>query len=98
MMGAWDNSLRLVASPDGADGSLTIHQDAKIYLSKIDAGKQLVHALNELRHAWVQVLRGAVAIGDVHLDTGDGETAISEERELQLVAQSPSEIMLFDLN
>ena len=53
--------FRLVASPDGSE-SLTIHQDAEIFLCSLDAGQQATHELQEGRHAWLQVLRGAVEV------------------------------------
>lgn len=90
------NSLRIVASPDGQDGSLSIHQDARIYLSKLDAEKSVEHALQPGRHAWLQVLRGSVDLNGEVLGTSDG-AAISEESSLRIRASSDAEIMLFDL-
>lgn len=90
------NRLRLVASPDAADGSLLIHQDAKIFLSSLDAGKQLTHELAERRYAWLQVLRGQVALNGQVLQTSDG-AAISDERQLIIEASNEAEVMLFDL-
>ena len=52
--------LRLVASRDGRDGSVVIHQDADLYASLLDTGEQVTHALRAGRGAWVQVVRGAV--------------------------------------
>ena len=91
------NRLRLVASQDAADGSLLVHQDARIYLSSLDAGKQVTHTILPGRHAWLQVLRGNVSVNGHALDTSDG-AAISGESELKIVATHPAEIMLFDLN
>ena len=88
--------LRLVASPDGHDGSLTIRQDARIYLGSLDQDQELTYALANQRHAWLQVLRGNVAAGGVELSAGDG-AAISEESALVIRAKTPSEVMLFDL-
>jgi len=90
------NQLRLVASRDAAEGSLTIHQDARIFLSKIDAGTRVSHRLLEGRHAWLQVLRGTVVLNQDTLQTSDG-AAVSEERSLTVQATSDAEIMLFDL-
>lgn len=91
------NRLRLVASPDAAEGSLLIHQDARIYLSSIDIGSQIDHGLSSGRHAWLQVLRGEVSLNGQVMQPSDG-AAISEESELQIAARKPSEILLFDLN
>lgn len=90
------NRLRLVASPNAEDGSLTIHQDARIYLLSLDAGKAVSHPLTEGRHAWLQVLRGTVSLNDVSLSTGDG-AAVSEETSLSIQSQDDAEVMLFDL-
>ena len=90
------NQLRLVASRDAEHGSLLIHQDARIYLSKIDAGNEVKHELKELRHAWLQVLRGTVSLNGVDLGTSDG-VAVSNERSLTIQANTDAEIMLFDL-
>lgn len=90
------NQLRLVASPNAENGSLRIHQDARIYLSHLDAGKVIEHELLEGRHAWLQVLRGTVSLNGVNLKTSDG-AAVSDEESLTIRATSEAEIMLFDL-
>jgi quercetin 2,3-dioxygenase len=90
------NRLRLVASPDAADGSLQIHQDTRIFLSSLDAGKQVTHGLGVGRHAWLQVLRGKVAVNGEALETSD-EAAVSEESALEIEAKVDAEVMLFDL-
>jgi hypothetical protein len=90
------NRLRLIASPDAAEGSLLIHQDARIYLSTIDDGKETSHNLADGRHAWLQVLRGAVSLNGHSLKTSDG-AAVSEERLLTIQAKGVAEVMLFDL-
>jgi len=90
------NQLQLVASPDGADGSLTIHQDARIYLADLDADRNLTLDLKPGRHAWLQVLRGTVELNGVRLETSDG-AAVSDEAALQLHAVDAAEVMLFDL-
>ena len=95
--GERNNRLRLVASQDAADGSLLIHQDARIYLSSLNERNQVTHTLAPGRHAWLQVLRGAVSINGHNLDTSDG-AAVSEESDVQILANKPAEIMLFDLN
>ena len=90
------NQLQLVASPGGADGSLTIHQDARIYLADLDADRNLTLDLKPGRHAWLQVLRGTVELNGVRLETSDG-AAVSDEAALQLHAVDAAEVMLFDL-
>jgi quercetin 2,3-dioxygenase len=89
--------LRLVASPNGRDDSLTIHQDASIYLGNFSEGTEVSHALDAGRHAWLQVLRGKVRVGGQELTAGDG-VAVSDEASLTVVAVDSAEVMLFDLN
>ena len=90
------NQLRLVASPDGHAGSLSINQDAHIFLSDLDRGAVVTHRLLPERHAWVQVLRGGIELAGTRLAAGDG-AALSQLPELTLTASEPAEIMLFDL-
>jgi redox-sensitive bicupin YhaK (pirin superfamily) len=90
------NRLQLVASPDGSEGSLTIHQDARIYLADLKAERSVTTNLTAGRHAWLQVLRGAVELNGVHLETSDG-AAVSDETQLTIEAVGPAEVMLFDL-
>ena len=88
--------LRLIASPDAADGSVTIHQDAQVYSTLLGKGQTVTHALAPGRHAWVQVARGKVRLGDVVLSAGDG-AAISDEKSVTLTGEEPAEVLLFDL-
>ena len=88
--------LRLVASPDAQDGSLLIHQDARVYLSLLETRQEVRHALGQNRRAWLQVLRGSVELNGQSLQTSDG-AAVSDETALSIRATEPAEIMLFDL-
>ena len=88
--------LRLVASPDAQDGSLLIHQDARVYLSSLETGQEVRHELYPGRHAWLQVLRGSVELNGHSLQTSDG-AAVSDETALSIQASEPAEVMLFDL-
>jgi redox-sensitive bicupin YhaK (pirin superfamily) len=90
------NRWRLVASRDGRDGSLTVHQDAELHLARLDAGQQLEYALPPGRFAWLQVLRGQVTLNGKPLATSDG-AAVSEETSLAVQAAAPAEVLLFDL-
>ncbi len=94
--GGMANQWRLVASPDAGDGSLKIEQDARVFLAKLDGGKQVIHKLAPGRFAWLQVLRGDVSVNGRALKTSDG-AAIGDESQLQMVGTSQSELMLFDL-
>lgn len=90
------NRLRLVASPDGRDQSLTIHQDAAIYLSDLEAGGEASLPLGAGRHAWVQVLRGGATVNGEALTAGDA-AAVSEEAAVAIRADEAAEVMVFDL-
>ena len=91
------NRLRLVASPDGRDGALSIRQDAELYLGSLDEGADVSHALAPGRHAWLQVLRGAVDLDGHSLTAGDG-AAVSDASGLAIRAVRPAEVLLFDLS
>ncbi len=86
----------LLASRDGREGSLTIHQDASLLSALLEPGESASRELQGGRHAWLQVARGSVEVGGVRLDAGDG-AAISEEPILKVVAVEPSELLLFEL-
>jgi quercetin 2,3-dioxygenase len=88
--------LRLVASPDAADGSVTVHQDVRLYATVLEAGRKIVHTLAPDRHAWVQVARGTLTLNGQVLGPGDG-AAVSRETTLTLVAEKDAEALLFDL-
>jgi redox-sensitive bicupin YhaK (pirin superfamily) len=90
------NKLRLIVSPGAEDGSVRIHQDAKIYASLLDEGQEVVHALENGRSAWLQVAAGSVTLNDVALQQGDG-AAVTEESDVRISARDPAEVLLFDL-
>jgi redox-sensitive bicupin YhaK (pirin superfamily) len=90
------NKLRLVVSPGGEDGAVSIHQDAKIYASLLDESKEVVHTLANGRSAWLQVAGGSVTLNEVKLKQGDG-AAVNQESNLRITAQESAEILLFDL-
>jgi redox-sensitive bicupin YhaK (pirin superfamily) len=88
--------LRLIASTDGREGSVKIHQDVQLYAAVLDAGETVVHALAESRYAWLQVARGTMRLNEVELKQGDG-AAVSNESELRITAHDQAEFLLFDL-
>jgi redox-sensitive bicupin YhaK (pirin superfamily) len=90
------NRLRVIASPDGRDGAVTIHQDVEVYLARLDAGHDVVQSLRAHRHGWVQVARGAVLLNGEPLFAGDG-AAVTDEPALTIRATQPAEVVLFDL-
>jgi quercetin 2,3-dioxygenase len=90
------NELVLVASRDGRLGSVTVHQDANLYLARLDAGKRVEFEIPPSRGAWVQVVRGSVALGDEKLASGDG-AALTGEKGTSLTAAEDAEVLVFDL-
>lgn len=88
--------LRLVASHDGREGSLKIHQDVSVYNALLKGGEAVEHRLAAGRHAWLQVVRGTVELNGNRLGAGDG-AAVSEESTLTVRAGEESEVILFDL-
>ncbi|NEO50142.1 MAG: pirin family protein [Moorea sp. SIO4A3] len=90
------NQLKLVASQDGRDGSVSIHQDVNVYGTNLDAGASVMYQANQDRHIWVQVARGQVKLDNYLLQAGDG-AAISQAESVMLVGQEQAEVLLFDL-
>jgi quercetin 2,3-dioxygenase len=88
--------LRVVASPDARDGSVTVHTDAVLYSGLFDRGESAELALSPGRHAWVQVARGRLRVNGQDLAAGDG-AAVSDVTELQLEGVDASEVLVFDL-
>jgi len=90
-------TLRLLASKTGRDESLSIHQDADLWLGKLEPGDKVGHSLSSARHAWLHVAEGQVVVNGKTLDGGDA-AAFSDETKLDLEAKKPSQVLLFDLN
>jgi quercetin 2,3-dioxygenase len=88
--------LRLVASPDGRDGSVTIHQDATLSIGLLAPGDAVEHALSKDRYAWVQVARGSIEIDGQTLAHGDG-AAIRGPGPLRIKGIQNAEVLVFDL-
>jgi hypothetical protein len=89
--------LHLVASQTGRENSITINQDADLFLARLKAGDAVEHALPPQRHAWVHVAEGEVAVNGQLLKAGDA-AALSDESRVALAAQGPAQVLLFDLN
>jgi redox-sensitive bicupin YhaK (pirin superfamily) len=88
--------LRLVLSPNGQDGALSIHSDASVYAGLFTAGEQGELSLAPGRHAWVQVARGRVRVNGAELSAGDG-AAISDESAVRIEGVEAGEVLVFDL-
>lgn len=88
--------LALIASPDGRNGSVQIHQNATIYASIMDEGDSLKHELDDGRLGYVHVIRGAVTVNGVHLKAGDA-LKLSDEPLIKLDQAEDAELLVFDL-
>lgn len=88
--------LRLIASRDGRDGSVSLHQDVCVYTGLLEAGQKAVYAIHPKRYAWMQVARGAMTLNGLALTQGDGAAA-SQETLLTLVGEKEADLLLFDL-
>jgi quercetin 2,3-dioxygenase len=88
--------LRIIASPDGRDGSVTIHQDARLYAGVIDAGKPMGFEVTPGRRSYIHIVKGALNLNGIGLESGDG-ARIVEERAIEIAGREESEVLLFDL-
>ncbi len=88
--------LRLIASSDGANGSVKINQDAKLFVTLLSPGEEVTHSMGEQRHAWLQVAKGEVELNEQKLAQGDG-AAVSDETKLTIKGTKDAEVLLFDL-
>lgn len=86
--------LRLLASRNGRDGSVTVHQDAALYATKLTSGASVSHELAPGRYAWVQVAKGAIVLNGIELTEGDG-ASISDEAQLELRGIKDAEVLVF---
>ncbi len=88
--------LRLVASPDGSDASVTIHADARVYATILEAGEKVEHALRPGRHAWLQITQGKIRVDGTELSAGDGAST-GDAGSMTLEGLDRAEALLFDL-
>ena len=88
--------LRVVASPDGREGSVTIHQDATLAATLLEAGQSVEHVVKSGRYAWVQVTRGKVDVGGNALGAGDG-ASVRGQGTVAIQASEAAEVLVFDL-
>lgn len=89
--------LRLLASQDGRDGSVTVHRDADLYAGLLGPGEMVTHQLATDRMAYLHLIRGEASINGVRLETGDA-AKIKGEEKLTIIANADSEVLLFDLD
>ncbi len=94
---AQTGKLHLVTSKTGRDGSIAIHQDADLWLAKLEPGQKVAHALAAGRHAWLHVAEGEVAVNGQELAAGDA-AALDGPRAADVKALERAQVLLFDLN
>lgn len=87
------NQFHHVAGPQAP---VTIHQDADLFIARLDKDAEATHSLKNGRHAWLQVARGSVRLNSAELKSGDG-VAVSNESKVRIAAKEPTEVLLFDL-
>ena len=88
--------LRLIASPNAADGSVSIHQDARVYAGLFDGSEAAVLDVANERRIYVHVARGTVTANGTVLDAGDA-LKLTETRRLELKEGRDAEVLVFDL-
>ncbi|HET6383321.1 MAG TPA: pirin family protein [Armatimonadota bacterium] len=88
--------LRLVASPDGRDGSVTVRQDVNVFTAALEPGQAVSHIVPADRYAWLHVARGVLTMNGQRLSEGDG-AAITGAETLEISGVEPAELLLFDL-
>jgi quercetin 2,3-dioxygenase len=88
--------LRLIASADGRDGSVLVHQDASIYASILDGADRVTYAMNPARGAYIHVARGQLTVNGVELVAGDA-LKVSGQDTVTLEKATAAEVLLFDL-
>ncbi len=90
------NRLRLVGSPDGRDGSLTIHQDVNLYASVLQDGQTVTHPVGTGRKLFIQVIRGDIDVNGQPLGTGDG-AQLEDVAAVSITSSGESDFLLFDM-
>ena len=88
--------LRLIASPDQAEGSVLIHQDARVYAGLFDGDERATLNLASGRQTYVHVARGKVTVNGTALETGDG-LKVQDAEALTIEKGSEAEVLVFDL-
>jgi quercetin 2,3-dioxygenase len=88
--------LRLIASEDGREGSVLVHQDVSLFACVLPAGSEVERQMEQSRYAWIQVARGAISVNDEKADQGDGVIVVGESN-LRIKAGEDAELLLFDL-
>lgn len=94
--GQLNGQLKLIASRDAREGSVTVHQDVDVYASRLENNQHLSHHFSKGRHGWLQIVHGSIEVEGQTIQAGDG-LSISDKNEITVKAQDASEFLLFDL-
>ena len=94
--GVTPGTLQLVASKQGRDGSIPIHQDTEVFVAKLEAGGSLAHSFAAGRHGWLQLIAGEVKLNGTALSAGDG-ASISGEDRVEMHSVQAAHFLFFDL-
>lgn len=94
---AASGKLHLVTSKTGREGSIAIHQDADLYLAKLEPGQSVSHVLGSRRNAWVHVAEGSVTLNGATLSAGDA-ASLGGGEEIALTGSKAAQVLIFDLN
>jgi len=90
------NHFARIAAPDPRANEVRLVQDAEIWAARLDAGVEAIHPLAQGRRAWLQVAKGEVKLGNEVLKAGDA-AAVTDQAEIAIKSNAPSEVLLFDL-
>ena len=88
--------LRLVAGPDNRDSTITVHQDARLFVANLKVNERVVHEIERGRGVWLQLARGIVTVNGTQMREGDG-AAVEDEPAIAIEADTDAEFLLFDL-
>ena len=88
--------LRLVAAPDGRNNTVTVHQDARLFVANLEANERVVHEIERGRGLWLQLARGIVTVNGAEMREGDG-AAVEDEPAIAIEADTDAKFLLFDL-
>jgi redox-sensitive bicupin YhaK (pirin superfamily) len=89
--------LRLIASHDGRDGSVVVHQHADMYAALLAPGDEVTHPTERSRKGWIQLASGAITVNGEQLTAGDG-AALAYEESITIKSTADSELLLFDMS
>jgi redox-sensitive bicupin YhaK (pirin superfamily) len=88
--------MRLVAAPDGRDGAISLHQEARLFIANLGPGERTDYELERGRGIWLQLARGIIALNGTELREGDG-AAVEDESAIEIEAETDAELLVFDV-